>query len=75
MKKYSIIVKGNHNTWSFSINGTEQYLDEWRQDGLVIDEIVNTVPGLVVKYLGYTGMKVWFFFQDIFYFKNPFSKN
>lgn len=65
-KKLSIEVKGNCKTWSFSFYGDTKYLDEWREDGLKIDEVVNTIPVWAVK-LGLT--RIWFLIQDIFNFK------
>jgi len=66
MKLMSIEIKGKHKSWSFPFYGDSKYLNEWREDGLKIDEIVNTIPEWVVD-LGLT--KVWCFFQDIFNFK------
>ncbi len=72
MKKlYSIKVKGREKTWSFLCELDPQYLSEWREDGLEIDEIVNVVPVWVVDW-GLT--RVWCVFQDLFYLKNPFRK-
>ena len=62
----SIEVKGNDHAWSFSFYGDPKYLDEWREDGLEINAIVNVVPAWVVD-LGLT--KIWIFIQDIFNFK------
>lgn len=69
-KLMSITVKGNQKTWSFNFYADPKYLKEWREDGLEIDEIVNTIPEFVVN-IGLT--KVWVFFQDILNFKNPWK--
>lgn len=69
MKKLlSIAVTGKEKTWSFDFYGDAKYLKEWREDGLIVDEILNTVPVWIVN-LGL--LKPWIFLQDIFNFKNP----
>lgn len=66
MKKLlSVEVKGQEKSWSFEFYGDPKYLDEWRQDGLEINEIVNTIPLWAID-LGLT--KIWIFFQDLFNF-------
>jgi len=65
-KLMSIEVKGNTKKWSFNFYGDPKYLDEWRKDGLEINEIVNTVP-LSVANAGLSG--IWMKCQDIFNFK------
>lgn len=70
-KLLSIVVRGNMQKWSFEFYGDLKYLPEWRADGLEIDEVCNTIPLWVVN-LGLTN--VWCFLQDIFNFKNPWSK-
>jgi len=66
MKLLSIEIKGKHKTWSFSFYGNPKYLDEWREDGLKINEVINTIPVWIVN-LRLT--KMWCFFQDLFNFK------
>jgi len=40
-----IEVKGNSGkTFGFSFRGDPRYLAEWRAEGFVINEIVNTIP-------------------------------
>ena len=67
-KTYSITVQGKTNKWSFDFTGNSKHINEWREDGLEIDEIVNTIPEWIV-YIGLAG--IWMFFQDKFNFKNP----
>ena len=67
MKKLlSLEVKGAEKSWSFSFYGDPKHLNEWRQDGLEIDEICNTIPEWVVD-IGLS--KPWIFIQDLFNFK------
>lgn len=71
MKKLMCIeVKGKHRKWSFNFYGDTKYLQEWREDGLEVNEIINTIPELIVD-LGLT--RIWVFFQDILNFRNPFK--
>jgi hypothetical protein len=66
MKKLLCIdVRGKHREWLFNFYGNPKYLDEWRQDGLKIDEVVNVIPEWVVN-IGAT--KLYCFLQDIFGF-------
>lgn len=62
----SIEVRGHEHEWSFNFYGDPKHLDEWRDDGLEVVEIVNTIPSWAVD-LGLT--KIWFFIQDLFNFK------
>lgn len=44
MKKLmSITVEGNNKRWSFEFEGDDEFLEEWREDGLEVDEIVATI--------------------------------
>jgi len=70
-KLLSIEVKGKEKTWTFNFYGDPRHIEEWRTDGLEVNEIKNSIPEWVVS----IGMlKPWCFFQDIFNFKNPFRK-
>lgn len=60
-RNYSITIKGKSKTWSFPIKLEESYLQEWRDDGLEIDIICNTIPVWVVN-LGL--LRVWIKVQD-----------
>jgi hypothetical protein len=64
-KLLSIEVKGREHRWSFDFYGNPKYLDEWREDGLEVNEIENTVPEWVPGW----AVKPWCFFQDLFNFK------
>ena len=64
-KLLSITVKGKRATYSFRFKGDPRYLDEWRKDGLDIDEIVNTIP-LWAQQLGLT--RPWCRVQDAWNF-------
>lgn len=61
-RRLSITVQGQRKTWSFCFDGDLRHLDEWRADGLEIDEVVNTIPAWVVG-MGLT--RPWCFVQDI----------
>lgn len=69
-KLLSVTVQGKEKTWIFNFYEEPKYIQDWRNDGLVIDEILNTVPVWIVD----CGLlKPWVFFQDVFNFKNPFK--
>ena len=41
MKKLmSITVHGNEKDWSFQFEGDDEFLDDWRDDGLEVDEVL-----------------------------------
>jgi hypothetical protein len=62
MKKYSVSVRGKRETWVFYIYGNDEDVKSWRSDGLIIDEIVNTIPYWVAQ----NGLaKPWIFVQDV----------
>ena len=70
-KLLSIEVRGKHHNWSFNFYADPKYIEEWRADGLEIGEICNTIPTWVVD-IGL--VRPWCFMQDVFNFKNPWSK-
>jgi hypothetical protein len=70
LKRYSITVRGRRHLYNFDVYGRPEWVEGWRADGLEVEEIVNTVPESVAA-LGFTHL--WIFFQDIFYFRNPFK--
>ena len=41
---YTITVRGKKHEWVFPIMIDTTYLKEWREDGLIIDEVVATRP-------------------------------
>lgn len=63
MSKYTVTVRGHRREWVFDIGNAEpQHIEQWRADGLVIDEVVNTIPDWAVT-LGLTNL--WCVVQDI----------
>lgn len=65
-KIMSVTVRGKSgNVYTFNFDGNKKYIEEWRQEGIIIDEICNTIPIWVVK-LKLT--KQWIFLQDLFNF-------
>ena len=65
-KLLSLSIKGKEKTWSFNFYGDTKYLKDWRNDGLEIDEVINTIPDWIV-YMGFS--RIWIFFQDLFNFR------
>jgi hypothetical protein len=64
-------VRGKSKTWGFMFYGDPKHIKEWREDGLDVSEIENTVPEWVAD-LGL--VRPWCFLQDVFNFRNPFRK-
>ena len=62
---YALDVRGKKKEWVFPVWVDPKYIEEWRADGLHIDEIVNTIPQWWVDF----GLpaKLWCSIQDFFY--------
>lgn len=70
-KRYSLIVRGERSTWSFDVLAKPEHVEDWRRDGLIVEEVINTIPVWVAD-LGL--VRAWCFAQDIFFFRNPFRR-
>lgn len=70
-KPYTITIKGKEHAWSIDIQADPSHVNDWREDGLEIHEVLYSIPEWVVN-IGFA--KVWVFISDIFNFKNPFKK-
>lgn len=70
---HAVVVCGKGSTWVIHTYITKETAQDWRDDGLEVYEVLNTIPAWAV----YAGIPVrlWFFVQDIFHFKNPWSKS
>jgi len=63
MKQLMLLeVRGKNKTWDFTVEGDTRYLEEWRNDGLDINPLVNVIPQWVVD-IGF--LRAWCFFQDL----------
>ena len=60
--KFVLTVQGRESRWSFEFDGEPEYWVEWLEDGLMVEELVNTIPEWVVKL---RLEKVWCFLQDV----------
>lgn len=60
-KHYCVTVRGAHSTWGFPITAEPEHVEDWRADGLEVDEIVNSIPEWAQR-LGLT--HTWFMVQD-----------
>ena len=73
MKKlYDIEVRGKYKKWSFPIEAEPSWVEDWRNDGLVVSETVNIIPKWWVD-MGFS-VRFWCFWQDLLNFNNPFKK-
>jgi len=62
---YSITIKGKTRTWGFDTwvdQKQEQYVDEWRKDGIEINKKLNSIPEWVVNA---RLTRIWCFLQDV----------
>jgi hypothetical protein len=64
-----LTVRGKQHEWRFHVELDPKYLQDWRDDGLEIQEIRNTVPHWLPSWL----MGAWCFVQDVFHMRNPFA--
>jgi len=39
-KLLHITVQGKKKTWGFQFEGDDQYIEDWRADGLDVDEVI-----------------------------------
>jgi hypothetical protein len=39
-KLFNITVHGLKKTWGFQFEGDDQYIEDWRADGLDVDEVI-----------------------------------
>lgn len=60
-RRMSVTVRGRQHEWSFPFAGDEKHLQEWRDDGLEVVIVENTVPMLVAE-LGL--VRPWCWCQD-----------
>ena len=44
MAKLALTIQGKNHSWVWIVEGDPKYLEEWRDDGLEIDEIIIIVP-------------------------------
>lgn len=45
MKLYSVTVHGINKVWAFDVEAEEEWVEDWRNDGLEVDEIICTIGG------------------------------
>ena len=63
---YNLVIEGERKEWNFLVLGDEESVRAWRDDGLAVYEVVNTVPVWIAD-LGL--VRVWCFLQDLFHFR------
>jgi hypothetical protein len=68
-RQLCITVRGKQHRWNFHFEGDEKHLQEWRDDGLEVYVVYNSIP----LWLPSWAMKLWCFVQDVFNFRNPFA--
>lgn len=43
-KRYSLMVRGRTKQWSFDLWAAPEHVEDWREDGLIVDELIATAP-------------------------------
>ena len=69
---HSVHVRGKRSTWCVETYITKETADDWRADGLEVWLIENTIPAWAVD--AGIPVRLWFFVQDLFHFRNPWRK-
>jgi hypothetical protein len=59
---YSITIRGTQRTWSHLVWAKPEHAEEWRQDGIEVDEVLYIVPDWV-QIMGLT--RPWCWLQKI----------
>ena len=69
---YDIDVRGKYKRWGLPVEATPKEVEAWREDGIEISRIMNSIPTWWVD-MGFS-VRFWCFWQDVFNFNNPFAK-
>lgn len=69
-KLMTLEVRGKDHRWCFDVYADPQYLAEWQADGVQIFLVENTIPAWMPAW----ALRPWCVLQDLFNFKNPWSK-
>ena len=40
-----ITIHGNSKVWCFEVQAEPEWVDDWRKDGLEVDEVICTIGG------------------------------
>ena len=59
---YSITIQGTQRTWNHLVWAKPEHAEEWRQDGIEVDEVLYIVPDLIQS-MGLT--RPWCWLQKI----------
>jgi hypothetical protein len=67
MRRYSLTVRGKRKIWAFTIDAEPAHVEDWRADGLQVDELLNSIPAWWVN----MGLPVglWCFLEDVWNLK------
>ncbi len=60
-KNIEVTIRGKQKTWGFVFKADPKHLDEWRADGLEVDEVLNIIPQWAQR-IGLT--RIWCAVQD-----------
>ena len=65
MTNLSITIRGKYKQWTFPFEGDVKDLEAYRQDGLEVDEVINSIP----EWLPYFLVRPWCFIEDVYNFR------
>ena len=55
---YTLTVHGTHRTWSHLIWANPEHAEDWRQDGIEVDEVIAIIPETINR-MGLTRPWCW----------------
>jgi len=61
-RRYALMIRGKRKEWSFPVWAEPEHVEEWRADGLIVDEVLNVIPQWAVD-LGLA--RIWVWVQDL----------
>lgn len=70
MNRYSLRLRGDRHEWNVRVYARSEWVEAWRNDGLVVDEVLNVIPEWWVDWG--LPVDVWCFFEDLFNLRNPY---
>lgn len=47
-RNYVIEIRGREHVWGLNVRAEPEHVEDWRADGLVVDEVIATIPEWVV---------------------------
>ena len=67
---YSLEIQGRTKQWGIPVYAEPEWVEDWRADGLEVSEVLNRIP----EWMPSWAIKPFCRLQDLWNFKNPWSK-